>query len=245
MDMDLSLWLKRLLGVMERSLPNRCLLCQQTCLQGRGLCDVCLADGEPGPLCLGCSKPLPAPVPWRCGSCLGKKRWRPLVCAYPYHHPLGYLAGAIKIQRRMSLLSPLCDALAQRLEGLWQLGALPRPDALLAVPMHRSKLVQRGFNHSALIAVALGKRLQLPVLNERVFKVRPTRDQHGLNGAERRRNLRGCFQVMPGARMHNLALVDDVVTTGTTFASLAATLRRDGHSVSQYWALASALNAVS
>ncbi|MBY5923542.1 ComF family protein [Ferrimonas balearica] len=240
--MDVSFWLKRLLGVMERSLPNRCLLCQQPCSEGQGLCEVCLADGEPGPLCLGCSRPMPAPVPWRCGRCLSKKRWRPLVCAYPYHHPLGYLAGAIKIQRRLSLLPPLTEALAQRLETLWSLGAIPRPDALLPVPMHPSKLPTRGFNHSVLIARALGKRLNLPVIEGRVIKQRQTQDQHGLSGADRRRNLKGSFAVLAGPRLTNLALVDDVVTTGTTFATLAATLRRQGHSVSQYWALASALH---
>ncbi|MBY6187873.1 ComF family protein [Marinobacter hydrocarbonoclasticus] len=239
--MNVSFWLKRIANVMERSLPNRCFLCQQPCTGGQGLCDVCLDDGEPGPLCLGCSRPLPAPVPWRCGTCLSKKRWRPLVCAYPYHHPLGYLAGAIKIHRRLSLLPPLCNALAQRIEALWQLGAIPRPGALLAVPMHKDKLPLRGFNHSVLIARALGRRLNIPVIEGRVIKQRMTLDQHGLSGTQRRQNLKGAFRVTEGPTLNNLALVDDVITTGTTFASLAATLRREGHSVSQYWALASAL----
>ncbi|MBY5994027.1 ComF family protein [Ferrimonas balearica] len=240
--MDVSLLLGRLLRQLERSLPNRCLLCQQPLSQGQGLCDVCLSDHDPGDLCLGCTGPLPAPVPWRCGPCLARKRWRPLVTAFPYHSPPGYLTGAIKIHGQLALLPPLCDALAQRITDLWALGALPRPDLLVPVPMHPSKLPQRGFNHALLIANALGQRLSLPVAPELVRKVRRTRDQHGLSGAERRRNLVGCFEVVPGAARAQLALVDDVVTTGATFAALAASLRREGHGVSQYWALASAMS---
>ncbi len=225
------------------SLPNRCQLCQQPLSQGSGLCPLCLADADAGLLCLCCSTPLtnrnsaaPSNNPsQRCGKCLSHKRWRVLQVAYPYHNDVGRLVAQLKVTQQWSLLQPLCQRLAEKVTNQ------PLPHALVPIPMHPSRLRQRSCNHALLIATELGRLLQLPVRPELLHKVRATDSQHRLNGQQRRQNLHGSFACADLPRQTQIALVDDIVTTGTTMKMAASALQRGGHQVSQYWALASAM----
>lgn len=107
---------------------------------------------------------------------------------------------------------------------------------VVPVPLHKRKLRQRGFNQSELIAkVAVklrhdGSRFELcPTLLERR---RETKSQIGLSSHQRRENLRGAFAVAEPERAngHEILLVDDVFTTGTTASECARVLRRAGAS---------------
>ena len=106
---------------------------------------------------------------------------------------------------------------------------------VVPVPLHRSKLRERGFNQSELIARAALKFLPAdshlrvsPVLK----RVRPTKSQIGLTQHQRRENLRGAFAVINPEEIEGseILLVDDVVTTGTTVSECARILRRAGAS---------------
>lgn len=226
-------------GWLRQSLPNRCQLCQQPVINGHGLCHCCLSDDNAAKLCICCTKPLlPDSTQQRCGACLSKKRWRPLWVAYPYQTDVGQLVAQMKVKQHWHLLEPLCQSLATKLQHekpqSW-------PSALVPIPMHPSKLRQRSCNHALLIALELGRLLDLPVKPELLIKTQPTPSQHQLTGAQRRQNLKGSFMAPAYTAEPNIALVDDIVTTGTTMALAAAALKRSGHNVSQYWALASAM----
>jgi ComF family protein len=110
------------------------------------------------------------------------------------------------------------------------------PVLAVPVPLHRSKLRQRGFNQSELIARAALKirgRDASMMLNCRVLeRLRPTQSQTGLTRHQRRENLRGAFQVVKPAEIadREILLVDDVYTTGTTVSECARILRRAGAS---------------
>ena len=107
---------------------------------------------------------------------------------------------------------------------------------VVPVPLHIRKLRERGFNQSEVITKAAlklrpaGDRLVLcPQLLERC---RETRSQIGLSSHQRRENMRGAFTVTGGDRVHGheILLVDDVLTTGTTASECARVLRRAGAS---------------
>jgi ComF family protein len=105
---------------------------------------------------------------------------------------------------------------------------------LVPIPLHASKLRQRGFNQAELIARAALKlkpagwewRLRPEILE----RCRPTASQIGLTPHQRRENVRGAFVVRRPAEVQNreVLLVDDVLTTGTTASECARVLRRAG-----------------
>jgi competence protein ComFC len=106
------------------------------------------------------------------------------------------------------------------------LGRGERFDAVVPVPLHRSRLRRRGFNQAELLARGVAAAINVSV-SDTLQVVRKTRDQVELSAAERRANVEGAYAVRGGAR-GRILLVDDVFTTGATMSSCAETLLRAG-----------------
>lgn len=104
-----------------------------------------------------------------------------------------------------------------------------RAGFLLPVPLHSSRLQQRGFNHAAVLADNISKVWRLPV-SRRLVRIRPTTPQSGLSIFERRHNLKGAFAILPGEdwRGRQCLIVDDVITSGYTFSTIANLVQRYG-----------------
>jgi len=100
-------------------------------------------------------------------------------------------------------------------------------DAVLPVPLHPSRLRQRGFNPAALLSRPLARALGARLLLSSVRRVRPTPAQAGLPRSQRKDNVRGAFEIA-GPLGDRILVVDDVRTTGATLAELALTLREGG-----------------
>ncbi len=173
-----------------------------------------------------------------CGHCMAST---PLTVIAPcsYHDGLGHWVGQIKYQAQFSVIDVLVDALVQRILYLEYLGFIQLPQVLIAVPLHNKRLRQRGFNQAWLIAQALSKRLDIPLVDNMLFRVRETRPQAGLSGKLRRKNLKGAFELSSEFCWQRVALIDDVVTTGTTVDEIASLLQRQ-HTQVQVWCLARA-----
>jgi competence protein ComFC len=101
-----------------------------------------------------------------------------------------------------------------------------RFDAVVAVPLHRSRLAKRGFNQAELMARGIARRINAPVL-DKLKVVRRTRDQVELSADARRTNVVGAF-ASRGSVAGRLLLVDDVFTTGATLSECAGVLRKAG-----------------
>ena len=101
-----------------------------------------------------------------------------------------------------------------------------RFDAVVPVPLHRSRLRRRGFNQAELLARGVAAGMNAPV-SDTLRVVRKTRDQVELSAAGRRSNVEGAYAVRGGAR-GKILLVDDVFTTGATASSCAETLLEAG-----------------
>ncbi|MEM9599509.1 MAG: ComF family protein [Pseudomonadota bacterium] len=108
--------------------------------------------------------------------------------------------------------------------------ALAHADALIPVPLHRSRLIKRRFNQSALLARALSRRCDVPMQAHALRRRRKTPTQGGLSAAGRRRNVQGAFHVAQPEQIagRRLVLIDDVMTTGATLESCTRTLKRAG-----------------
>ncbi len=120
-------------------------------------------------------------------------------------------------------------------EGFYQ--ALEQGSCLVSVPLHSSRMRERGYNQASLLAQGLGGKLDLPVSNL-LLRKNKTMSQVGKTEAERRENMKGAFAV---SRLHfkevsTVFLVDDVLTSGATFNEAANILKRAG--VKKVWGLA-------
>ncbi|WP_249553900.1 ComF family protein [Shewanella sp. 8A] len=213
-----SYWGQRYLA---GSLPNRCLLCHQSLNSTEaGFCQICLQTGlYHSPICLGCGKSMQLELEY-CGECQ-RHQPRKVIAPCSYHQGFGPWIAAIKYQGQLAALPILCQALVARIGQLEQQGLITLPQAIVPVPLHPNRLRQRGFNQAWLIAHELSQRLQLPLVDQGLTRRQDTRPQAGLNGAQRRRNLQDAFELNADFAYQRIALVDDVVTTGTTVAEIA------------------------
>ena len=110
------------------------------------------------------------------------------------------------------------------------LGHAGRIDAVIPLPLHPSKLRERGWNPSALLARPVARALGVPLVTHWLARVRATDAQAGLSRAERIRNVQGAFRAkqVPPARV---LLIDDVRTTSATLDEAARCLAARGHDV--------------
>ena len=144
--------------------------------------------------------------------------------------------GVIANARVLGVL--LADAARQR--------TTPLPRLLVPVPLHPARFRERGFNQAAAIALYASRMLEIPVARHIVRRVRDTPSQTTLGPHERQQNLRGAFAI-PNARQlprlraaAHVAIVDDVLTTGSTAKELSGLLSAAGVSQVEVWAVARA-----
>jgi len=116
---------------------------------------------------------------------------------------------------------------------------LPRPDALVPLPLHRARLRSRGYDQALELSRPLAQAFGLPLLDRALVRRRATPAQSRLDAAARRRNLRGAFDADPAVVLPpHVAIVDDVVTTGATLHAAARALRRAGAQRVDAWVCA-------
>jgi ComF family protein len=211
---------------------NLCLLHPQT---RAGLCHRCLADmPRIAPACHRCALPLEGSDGLICGRC--QKRppsFDHTFAAFAYRFPLNQLIPLIKYQGQTGHLGWLADSLACALQDYT--GALPQ--VLIPIPLAPSRLRRRGYNQAALLAGRLGRQLGIPTDLRSLTKPRETAHQMELKGEARRRNLRGAFN-WHGPAYDHVALIDDVMTTGTTVSEISRLLKKSGIRRVDIWVLA-------
>ncbi|GGA81946.1 amidophosphoribosyltransferase [Arenimonas soli] len=223
-------------GLGPALLPWRCLVCTDP---GEGALDLCAACRRDLPwnhcACARCGLPLPRPAP-RCGRCLGHPPVQASTQAvFRYAPPLDRLLPRLKFHGDLAAGRLLAGLLAEGLAGA------PRPAALVPIPLHRSRLRQRGYDQALELARPLARALALPLLANALQRGRATAPQSELDARARRGNVRGAFRLAPGIALPaHVALFDDVMTTGATLAEAARLLRRAGVARVDLWVAARA-----
>ena len=233
MALAVARWLDPLLDLV---FPAVCPVCETRSDDAahRPFCGPCWAalPVGVGPGCVVCGEPFPGLAGRRpCAAC----RRTPPPYAFaravaPYRDGMREAIHALKFGGRSVLATPLGELLAEAGAGV-----LPAPpessiDGLVPIPLHPTRLAERGFNQAELLAAPCAARWEVPVLGRALIRARPTQPQTDLDAAARRANVRNAFRVpRPGAvRGRRLLLIDDVLTTGATVAAAAAALRAAG-----------------
>lgn len=228
-------------GVLRRFLlPRFCLLCDSETHRNSDICNAC-KQSLPimSAACPHCAVSLGrgSAVDIDCGEC--QKRPPKYVrahAAYSYAPPIDRLIHGLKYQGKLYYARVLGAHLAEHLNSV----CAPRPDVIVPVPLHRSRLRERGYNQALEIARPLARRFSVPITYERIYRVRPTATQTELPRKKRRGNVRNAFQVDRDFSGLSVAVVDDVMTTGYTVDSFAACLRRAGAESVSIWVVARA-----
>ena len=101
-------------------------------------------------------------------------------------------------------------------------------DFLVATPLHKRRLRQRGYNQSILLAREVGKQVGLPVWEELLIRTRDSAPQVRLSRAERARNVEGSFECTRSVEGASILMIDDVATTGSTMSACGEALKRYG-----------------
>jgi len=223
-------------GVFDALLPSHCLLCGARG-QGRlSLCPDCAADMPRNEIhCARCALPLAAPAPL-CGRCLQREPpWDAAWAPFRYEWPLAQLESRFKFGGDL--------AAGRTLSLLWMAASRPveLPQAIVPVPLHRSRLRKRGYNQALELAKPLAKVLGVSLSHDALWRNRATGAQTELTAVQRRRNVRGAFATSLDEKPpQHVALLDDVFTTGATLAECTRVLKRAGVPRVDVWALARA-----
>jgi ComF family protein len=178
-------------------------------------CAACETHGDV--ICGDCSRVFAASIPVTRAARDGTP---PVIALGPYTGRLARAIRTIKFCGRSGAALRLGALLASRL-------ALPI-EVIVAVPLHASRLRERGFNQAALLANAIAESLSLPHLPDALRRPISTRAQSKLSVGHRRENVKSAFAPGPQASLvsgRRVLLVDDVVTTGATLASCADAIR--------------------
>jgi ComF family protein len=174
-----------------------------------------------------------------CGDCLrSPPPFARTVCAADYVFPWDGLISAFKFHGHVELAGALAELLSKAVRH----SNAPLPQCVLPVPLATQRLAERGYNQAWELARRIAKNLGLPAHAELLLRHVDTAHQIELSRTERQHNLRTAFMVDPQRRQlvqgQDLALVDDVMTTGATVAEATQTLLRAGAASVQVWVVA-------
>jgi len=223
-------------GIEAFALSQRCPSCGAGADPRQLLCDECRAQIPPlsTALCLRCLAGGREPA-----GCIvhpDHVAW----AAWVYEERAALVIHALKYHDRPGLARALAAPLARALPGGAD-AAAARFDLVVAIPLHRARRRERGYNQAEELAASLADRIGVPALPGALERPRPTRPQARLGPRERRANLAGAFNAprpswLTGRRV---LIVDDVLTTGATLeACCDAVCTAGGHptAVALAWA---------
>lgn len=207
--------------------PCRCVFCQQTVAHSFAICPDCYqALPHNKTCCLRCALPLMEDVgktAW-CGRCIRKLPAFDYACSpLRYEDDVIGLIHQLKFAEKITYAQTIGEILLQHFSAIDE-----RPDCLLPVALHKSRLRQRGFNQSIEISRVLAKKLGLPIEHTAIVRQRSTAAQTGLNAKQRLKNIRGAFSVVGKLNYKHVLIIDDVMTTGATVNELAKLLKKNG-----------------
>lgn len=177
-------------------------------------------------VCPSCARALPTANP-ACFPALEEA-----AAAFAYRFPVDRLVARFKFSADLAVGRWLGVRLADRVRGL------ARPDVIVAPPLAAERLRERGFNQALELAKVVARDLRVPLRSRGLRRTRATAPQPGLDRDARRANLEGAFACDADLRGLQVAIVDDVMTTGATAEALGLVLRAAGATKISVWVAA-------
>lgn len=211
-------------GLLDLVYPPKCLVCDS--MQPDYLCTECISQIQliHPPICFLCGYPIPD------GSCAECRRteftFDSAVSVAVYEGTLKDAIHKLKYSGHKVLGPYLGHLLVDYLHSRRKF--ISNIDCIVPLPIHSSRLAQRGFNQADLLAREVGQAFSLPVLMRAIERTTPTHPQVDLSIEDRRTNVVDAFSPVRGGDVDGrvVLLIDDVFTTGSTVDSAARALRK-------------------
>lgn len=219
--------MEEILGILY---PRRCPVCDGIAApRGELICTGCrerlsyIAE----PTCKRCGKEILRKEQEYCGDCARVRHsYTAGKALFAYDEVMKKSVGAFKYKGRQEYSEWYGREMA-RVYGdqIRRWGA----EALIPVPIHKSRYRERGYNQAALLVRSLAKYTGLPADEEALVRIKKTTAQKTLSTKERAKNLQDAFQLSKSVVQYKrIILVDDIYTTGSTADACAGVLREGG-----------------
>lgn len=208
--------------------PRRCPVCDGFVPFGRLICPDCLPKLQPvrEPRCYRCGKELKNEETEYCYDC--RRRPHEFIegrALFDYRSAAGSIYR-FKYAHRQEYAAFYGSCIARRLGPVirsWQ------AQALIPVPIHKSRLQVRGYNQALCLARQIGSALDIPVCEKLLIRARSTVPQKELDEQERQINLKNAFKIQQNSvKLESAIMIDDIYTTGSTIDSCARALKAAG-----------------
>lgn len=215
-------WVKSISHLVR--IPCICAVCRCYHVEDMPICADCFSGFQrlvhP---CQYCAIPLPDAHYAVCGRC-NKSRlaFDRVMVRYAFVEPLRTLMHDFKYHHALYLRRFLSNLLLEAGDG-----SAFAADYLVPVPLHTSKLADRGFNQSLVLAKIVSKKTGIPVHLKLCQRIIATQSQVTLSGDARRDNLKKAFEARACRGLH-IILVDDLLTSGSTADAIASALKDQG-----------------
>lgn len=213
------------------ALPPRCSVCGVSVAENHEFCLDCWRDIEflAGPGCIQCGEPFAFEnaLETRCARCIADPpHFDGMQSVVRYDELSAKLAIRLKYGGRLGIADLISGQMARLI------AEQEKPDLIIPVPLHRSRLWTRGFNQSVLIARGLGRKTEREVATSILIRKRATPPLKKMNTDQRWKTVKNAFELTKKGRSllpgKNILLVDDVYTSGSTANACARILKAAG-----------------
>jgi ComF family protein len=237
--LNISLKFKQILS--KSLIEQSCLLCASTHHNEHGICQPCFIalPWHKLPQCPQCG--LQTQISGSiCGNCLSyTPDFDATHTLFTYDFPVDRLLQHYKYNNSLHLSHTFAQLLYEN--KLKRLSGIDKIDLIIPMPMHPTRLKERGFNQALEIARILSKRTHIKLDYSLCKRSKHTPPQASLPLKERIKNIRDAFDCQQNVDGLNIAIVDDVMTTGASLNELAKTLKQAGATHVECWAIARTL----
>jgi ComF family protein len=225
--------------IQDYLFPPTCILCGNPGFDDLDICGFCYRRlVRNNSCCYRCAETFTiAPAsPALCGRCLSSQpAFDETYAPFIYQDEIRYLITSLKFAAHHKNARLLGMLMVEHLKQTAQ-----KPELIVPIPLHKTRYQQRGFNQAFEIAKTVSRKLRIPLDPLSCLRHRDTPHQTELTAKQRRKNIKHAFTIIKPIRAQHVAVLDDVMTTGSTVHELASVLKKSGVSRVDVWVCARA-----
>ncbi len=191
--------------------PHRCLFCKQAVNTAVALCQACRPE-----------------LPWH------PQDTEQIILFY-YQKPIDRLIKILKFHHQLIVANWFGQLMLERIKERCE---SDRPQLIIPIPLHRKRLKQRGYNQALEIAKPISRQLHIAIATDFIQRVKNTLPQSELKQRDRVLNVKNAFALHRPSQVSHIAIIDDVITTGSTIKEVSDLARDHGIKRIEHWCCA-------